>query len=243
MYLYDKNGDRIDVYSLVPNKERIYNYRKECMELVPSEERLFKAVGINYLALDYGRPIDFNGYKVERVKYLPENKVNKKWSFFTRGYHSLSTYEMVGYEYARQKHIIEGYCLGNIVGNKIVAITSENVSSSLEYLRYLLISSYYYVGYNQESVLNNIISIPKELFLLEWCLFGGSFDSLSDEEFRKVIKLFDLSEEPVDMFDYDRLIQYRNYGLIDESDEILASRIDERVIQSSGTLRRIREKY
>lgn len=238
MYLYEKQEDKVLMYSLVPNMERIYNYRKQCMEMIPEEERMYKAVCRNNFALSKGELIKLNGFVNDRVYKVSSSKINRSSSWLMPNYHLLLNYDMIGCEIVREREILEQYCLGNIKGIGLVLV--ENNKSD-GYIKYLLMTSYYYVRYDQESTMSNIISIPKELFSLEWCMFGGNMDALDDNEFSKVVKLFDFSIEPVDIFSYEDVIKYKDYGLIDEKSEIIISRIDDNTLKSEKTLTRVRK--
>jgi len=238
MYLYEKKDDSVDIYTLVPNMDKICEYRKEHMETIPEEERVFKAVCRNNFALNNGKLFELNGFTNDRVSSIPITKLNKDSGWLTANYHHLLSYDRIGYEIKREQELIDGYCMGQIKGIGLVLVTDKKAR---DYLRYLLMTSYYYVRHDQDSMMSNIISIPSELFSLEWCMLGGNFDALDDLEFSKIIKLFDFSLEPIDTYSYEDVIKYRNYGLIDEKSETIISRIDDYSLRSQKTLTRIRK--
>lgn len=238
MYLYEKQEDKVEIYSLFPNMDKVFNYRKDYIELIPEEERMFKAVGRNNMALCSGKMIDFNGFSHNSITTITSDKLNKNSSWLTGNHHHLLTYDRVGCEIKRQEQIIDKFCSGKIKSIGMVLVTDKKVR---DYVKYLIMTSYYYVRNDQESTMSNIISIPKELFSLEWCMFGGNMDALDDNEFSKVVKLFDFSIEPVDIFSYEDVIKYRDYGLIDDRSETIISRIEDFSLKSEKTLTRVRK--
>ena len=174
MYLFNRNGNGIDVYSLVPDFEALRKYRTNELRKAFSEEELV------YTAHTNSEPI----LEIKDVVTLSELNYDNDGE-----YHKLeldknkSMVEII--------HILGNYLNGDYINNRIVQVLNENN----EVVKYLLIVSNYLVKYyptfNQKHMYH-ILSLPKSLYLLQQ-LQQQKYSNLENENIDELLCMFNLS--------------------------------------------------
>lgn len=180
MYLFDKKDNNVLVYDLKPDLEAIENYRASEMRNIPFEELV-------YHATTNGEPL------LETKNIIKLSELN-----FNDGeeYHK---FELDTYKSAiKISLLLSNYIKGDYVDSRVVSLLNDEN----EAIKYLLVpfayKARYYPSFNRKS-LEDILSIPKSLYLLQM-LQQGHFNALKDEDITKQLALFNLSEEPINIF-------------------------------------------
>lgn len=220
MYLYDKNDDKIEIYSLNPDCVKVNNYKREQMEEIPLDKRIVKALtnDIRYLE-------NVNN----RVNY---SRLNYEYSGLWEDsfYHELKAYGMTNDEKSRQAGLLEKYYTKNdLFGNKVLEV-SFSLDKDINYL--LLTKSYYErkIKENDDYVMDNIINIPKSLYLYE--LFNrGNFELIDNESLNEILSLYNFSG-PIANFSNEELRMLDKFELTTESE----SSVERKVLKSQKVL-------
>ena len=85
-----------------------------------------------------------------------------------------------------------------------------------EYVNYLLLTEPYHTHKGRESYMENIICLPKSLYLLELFL-QEKFDLLTDDDIQEILKLFDV-EGLVKKSSYEELKELRKFDVISKKE-------------------------
>lgn len=182
MYLHDKNNEQINIYSLIPNKKKIYEYKKEKMEKIPFEKRVFTAKTNDYHCLeilrDYIWDIDLQN---EKSKLYGEC-----------AYHKLISYNTLN-KIEKQEILLEKYYNNDMThSGKIFKIYRSRKNYDINNL--LLCEPYYKEEIYSEGVysMEDIINIPDSLYNFE--MFDRKkFNLIKHENFEELLKLYDIN--------------------------------------------------
>lgn len=167
MFLYDKKEKTIDVYSMIPKKEEIVNYKIDEMKKIPEEEKVVCARLIQSVDIDKN-DIFLNRINLEMIK--------------SRHLHPVL-------EISKVLYLLESYYLDFLV-------TYGNFSiSSLDGIKhYLTTKNSYTIGFQDGAnvgILGGIIQIPETLYILQ-LLKEERFDLLTDKDISSQLDLFDI---------------------------------------------------
>jgi len=201
MYLYNKNGDKIEVYHLMPKEKQITEYKKNEMQKIPEEDRVLKAV-------------TNDGPKIQNccgVTFSSEINYGNIHSFFQK-YHRLINYDDKEREKALK--ILEEYydCTCNSKTLEVDSYTKEH--------KYYLLSEGNHYTYEttmfkpNKLIMNGIIQIPKSLFILQKLYFGYGQD-LVDYDICEQMDLFRFNAKPKDIYNLSQVESLMAFGLID----------------------------
>lgn len=209
MYLYDKNGDKIEVYSMIPNKDKIYKFKKDEMKKIPKNVRVLKAITNSSLIFENPQPY---------MTYLSQY-VYQKPIFFNRQYH-----DIVPSDFTKAIYLTELYSRDEIKYKIPICIDCEE-----EYPKYLLFTEFDYkfnLGRGNDRTLDNIICLTKDLYLLEQ-LLDRKLSSLKDENIKNLIPLFNISNKPIDIIDIGELQKADMFNLVKGCELIGLSKVEE----------------
>lgn len=208
MYLFDRKGNSINVYSLTPDFEALKKYRAEELRKAFAEEELV------YKALTNSEPI------LENKDVLKMSELNYD---IDGEYHKLeldkhkSMVEII--------HVLGNFLNGEYVSNRIVQVLNEN-NEVIKYL--LIVSNYlikYYPSFNQKHM-HHILNLPRSLYLLQ-LLQQQKYSELKNENIDSLLSMFKLSEQPVDNFGYTSFInQDKTLEMVNSSQHILQRKLE-----------------
>lgn len=218
MNLYDKKGNKIVVYSMQPNKKKIYEFKKWQIQTIPIEKRILKAV-------TNSTPV-FQIY--DNYASVKESEVYNKASFLKRKYHDLVEYPATSSEMKRQNEILEVYYNKITSPFRINKVISDNeINKKLEIIHYLLITERYFHDNraSKKKTMNNIISLTKDLYLLEMLLNNKTY-FINKEDISKQIELFDFNPEPIDIIDMD-VVRNEKLRLIYPEESVLLNKVNQ----------------
>lgn len=216
MYLYDKNDDKIEVYSMEPNKEKIYKFKKDQMESMPVDERILKAV-------TNGRPVLEKFYSDYECVYYNHVYYERK-EIFKKVFHNLTPYILTNNELIRQEKILEKYYQypNAFLGEKLITLEMYINANQYKAIKYLLLTKRNYDYTNGKSdfkIMDDIILLNKKLYLLELIL-RGEFERINKEEiedFLEQFSLFDFSNKPIKTLDINELKKADEINLCNHS--------------------------
>lgn len=197
MYLYDRKGSNIEVYSIEPNEEKINKYRKKQMEKIPENERILNLRSKKHLFL-------YNA-----VTNMTSDICNPKKTLFNKPDIELVQGDIPKHE---QEWILDEYCNYGAYINKIIINKYSDEKVKSETIKRLLTTD------NESSFDNNgyflrVISVPEELFLLEM-LLDKDFDEIQDKDIKEQIELFDYSDKPIETIAYSTISHYHDLGIV-----------------------------
>ena len=172
MYLFDKQGSKINVYNMVANSQAIKEYK---------EQELYKMDPYNkivYCAKTNAEPI------LELKDVIYDSELN---------YNIAGEFHQFYYD-CYKPEVIRYFIEGSFNNNRVVKV----LNGKEEIVGYLLITQGYNTKLSQgENSMFNILSIPRSLYLLQM-LQQCHFDTLNDADINEQLKLFQLIKEPVD---------------------------------------------
>lgn len=205
MYLYNLKNGKIEVYSMIPNKSKIYKFRKSELETIRFNNRVLKALTNSLLLFD-NRHID---------DCFIDSYVYKKATFFDRQYHDLvssNTTQKV-LEYRRINNLLDRYYNDEIEYKIPIRI----YNSYLKNETYLLLTNSKYCFVNNKKnlrIMDNIIYMTEDLYSLE-LLLKEKIPNINDKNLKKIISLFDISLDPKYLIDIEDLKKAEESRIID----------------------------
>lgn len=201
-WIYDlrENGTIVDVYKLVPRRNDIIDYKRQCMKTIPKERRWLYAVS------NYEQLLDTSDDSVTL------HDIN----FGTIG---SEKYHRLGYDDPTGKsNVLSNYYNGSFDDRRVLTVFKHGDSTM-----HLLPTEDYTVSYINslrkkakipvKFKISNILSIPPELAMLQTILQGNykyvnSFhygDDIEGEGLPEILSLFNLEKEdeiPLHFFKY-----------------------------------------
>lgn len=188
MYLYDKSNNNIDVYTMISNSKKVKEFKKrEMAQKLPFE--ILKAATNNEKKLQIPK---------DSFSWDELNEVETGF-YGGRFWHKISNYELTEEEMKRQLKLLNDYYQGNFTNKKVALIKKD-----LKTIKYFLLTQDSYQASNNIYIMNNIISIPKSLYLLQ-LLEQGNLYEVENEDISEQLQTFDISKEPIESFSIDML--------------------------------------
>ncbi len=161
MYLYDREDKKINVYELNANKERLAKYKKEELEkAICPKFRFFKSKATDK------RPLE----ERDVLLYWMEIYDHETLYWSDGHYHFMEFYLPDEEEVHKQARILNDYYEGKFSQNKVFEVYDYNEkTSTFKVIEHLLLTQPYEPDENnlEISVMHNILSIPKSLYLLQ----------------------------------------------------------------------------
>lgn len=218
MYLYEKDDNKIKVYSMEPNIDKIFDYKNKEISKIHLKDRTLKFVTNKPI-----KNIEKTTYINNLVIDLPKKELEyNKRKFFRTEYHEMRNdrlYIING--------IIEGYKERVSNDSNIIRVFDyDNKLHMLKYIKYLLVGQEYIKKSEDKNIfeLTNVINIPESLYLLEM-LCRGNFDMIRDKNVQEQLKLFDISY--VDEIHVDEFKKAKNYELLQDGYEKIINNAEE----------------
>lgn len=215
MYLYEKTDDSIRVHELEPKHEDIYLYKKKQMEQLQPERRVFKA------SSNYEKFLDLV-LKLETREISYPNLDNRENGIC--GGVLCSRFEPCSMTDKISKLLDKYYRIGmTSMGNTI-----KIKDSKYDDISYILVTEPYYSTILDNYVIENIINIPKSLYLFEAFLRNGLFSihNMNDDEIIRILNLFNFKEN-VSSVALDELKKAYYFGVVENHEALLNEKIRE----------------
>lgn len=255
MYLYEKKDNKMYVYELEPNYDKVRAYQKKEMNDNPAT--FFKAeadASTPNKILEKNDFIDIKDLNVPNTNPIMFSSVNA----YNNRFHSFKTdsinesilncYLVGAYDENRVVAVykngtsrfdnflnmmdVRGIGIEGNINNKSFIYNCDNEKSMVYYL--LITSSYEREPFSSHVCMSNIVSIPQSLYLLQ-LLLQGRFHNL-DENIDEQLSLFDFKFYPIEVIPFEYIESMSKYGLIDNS----TSMIDEKLKDSEKILKKLR---
>ncbi len=160
MYLYEKNGDKVDVYSFIPDKKGLIDYRRKIINGENIDEMFYSFETNNYtpiICFLMGGALDICVMDNDSTSCLTKRPV-------------LST----------QKDILEKYINGE--GSNIIPIqtfiTQDGNGCNLECYLHTTLPEKFNLKHNKDYFLDNLMCLPYQLRNLQ-LLLNGEFSLLN----------------------------------------------------------------
>lgn len=222
MYLYNKEGNKIEIYSFIPNYDKEKEFRESEKKLIPEDKKYIRLE--TNMSNYYLKKIINNkrnlilSEMIDNVNFTIKKGFKNHYSkmYFDKMIDPNNTIYIDG---PRRNliNIYDYYDNDETMGNR------DNV--------YALINGSYVKDSNDSNkyVLSGIVNLTKKLYLLE-ILKKGNFDLLTDNEIKEFLDLFDFSHvTDIDKRKLDEMIKYKiiNYdecnisSKLEESQKIL----------------------
>ena len=235
MRLIEREGNIVREHELIPNHDKIRQYKIEQMATFPIETRVLNA---STNAVDV---LNVKGFKIIDVKNLSFNK--RSLGFF-RKYHNITIHKELKQEndvlgYSRRFNyilkVLDSYYGGIYDNNSLIRVKDED--SDVLYL--LTTGEYVYKSeYSKHRNIPDVINLPRSLFVLHM-LLKEQYGLLGDLDISEQLDLFDykktkefsIESSKTDFQDPDYLMNY-----------FFNSQITERCLASSKVLRLAKEK-
>lgn len=262
MYLYEKKDKDIYIYSLEANMKKLIDYRLE--EMNDFDVLFFTAetdAGSPNKVLEISsyindkdlnvkdRPIfmfsdvtaynnNFHSFKIAKTNPSILNKFtlgayNDKRVVTVYKEHVFPNFEKSDEQVIQMHRRLKGIGTEGYINGK--PFTQAYITDK-ETIYYLLITDYYKLqNLSNHAVMENIISIPKSLYLLQ-LLQQGNFNKIGDEDITSQLSLFDFNYNPISIIPSEYLENAIKYGLIDTKYE----QINQKLEESSKILRKLR---
>ena len=227
MYLFDKKDNKVEVYSMEPNMEKIYDFRKKEMEQIPEDERVLKMVSNKYMdwSMFYSGVIN-----TSRIDF-------REKGIFNKYYCNLIQYNMTNEERERQNKLLEDYYKSSYFYYKIRINKEYDKIKGLQTIKRLLMDNVCISEKRNRHAINDIISVPESILLLE-ILLSQDIHLLENEDISKQIELFNFSANPIEIVDYDMIDRYSKLNVVNSN---ASDKLDCKVEESQKILKYIKK--
>lgn len=228
MYLYQRKNDDLEIIKIKATR-RLCDYKKEEMNKIPFEMRVMD-VETN----DFSKKSTNLENAEDSIGYYRFVYDNYDSDFHTSEFSRI--YRLDEFSNSNEikccKKILDEYYHQKKSSSKVLEVTH----SRDEYINYLLLTREHYTHSSRESCMENIICLPKSLYLLELFL-QEKFDLLTDEEIKEILKLFDM-EGLVKKSSYEELKELRKFDIISKKE---FKKIERGIEKSEKVLRLINQ--
>lgn len=225
MYIFDKNGENIDIYSITPNQEKFEKYKRDCItEQIPLGERVWGIetninkniinTSQNYNKFGTLNPIDF--FK-DTIDFQNRKLLN-------------NTYHKLIKEYIPKNEETNENYLSNVLTQYINTVSIRRqlmrVFRHNEKYNEIKVDKYFVLplrsefwtlyttqnnGSTQIKYIDGIVSIPKDLYMLE--LINQGYYELIDDNITEQLSKFDISNNPIKTISLDELKALEEMGI------------------------------
>lgn len=205
MYLFDRTGDNIEIYTMTPNENWIKEYKADKMSQIPKSEQVLTIETNTKPLIDESssskKPADIN------VKDL-----NSSYGTLT----GIKYHQMLGQIKTSEsiKDSVDAYIEGERNNSPLARIYAINEQKmKLTFIRYLLLDATYTKRrlFGSKRTQIDVLNIPESLYLLE-LLSRGQFDLLDNKDISDQLALFAISDEPVKTYTMSDLAEMETYG-------------------------------
>lgn len=236
MYLFERDGNQIKIYSMEPNDNKFRNYKLQEMSDAKLQEK-DKIWGIETnLKEDVLVPNkERNIYGFSKPLDIAEQEIDfiKKKSFLKKYHYLIANYVPRNVDMTNESFLaacLDAYINQHKKRNQLIRLYDyNNGSRKLSFTKYLLLSGDFYITEEasifKRKYIEQIVSLPKSLYLLE-LLNQGHF-SLIDENVSEQISQFDISTSPIKTYTMDDLNELHRLGLSSNARNIAIKKVEE----------------
>lgn len=239
MYLYEKQNNNINIYNLEPDSKNITKYRRLLMSgsldksiyiastssTTPNKILEDKdEVNINDLKIKPTPVVAFssitpyiNRFHSFKLCYPEESILNNYYNGYYEGKRLVKVYKenvtvndiddiIANMDY-------KGIGVEGFINNRPYVSSYKMEKQIIQYL--LITEKYSLTALSNDLKMNNIISIPEELYILETLINGelSKLDNIDDN----ILKLFNFYRKPIMTVSIDYLKQMMDYGLVENN--------------------------
>ena len=197
------NENEAEVYSIYLNLERFKEFVTKEMLKIPVEERVYSAyTNFKPVLNTLSGQISWESLLINEPNVMAAANVAR---FCNPYWHYLTLDEDKRKETSEQSTLMKQLANGDFLDRKVIKIAPAgerkrkiyNLPSSLAYL---LLTKEDYEEKNKVSVMKDIISIPKSLYLqqiLQQALISRDYERILEEDFSTQFGNYDMSTEPI----------------------------------------------
>lgn len=257
MYLYGKQNNNINIYNLEPDSKNITKYRKLLMQglidnsiysastspttpnkiLESKTEVNVKDLNTPTTPIVSFSPVTpyINRFHSFKLCYPKESILNGYYNGYYEGKRLVKVYK----ENVTVNDIddiignmnFKGIGVEGFINNKLYIPSYKKKKQIIQYL--LVTEKYSLTALSNNLKMNNIISIPEELYIIETLINGelSKLDNIDDN----ILKLFNFYRNPIMTVSIDSLKRMIDYGLIENN----ISSIQEKVNSSEKILKKL----
>lgn len=241
MYLYEKRDNYIYVYSLEPDYVKIKEYRINELSQIPEEHMFFSAyadvVTPNKILEKVNDEIDIENLNIKKTNltnipntlfYHNDYHEIKKDSFdklvfenYCNGNYTDNKtikitqtsikYDSINIDEQNELDMLR-FSLKN--GHFNESIPHTKIKEPIYY--FLITNCYKKYGLSNNMIMENIMSLPKSLYLLQ-LLQQGNIRNISNENITEQLNLFKFNKTPLRYIPYEHIKSALRYGLMDDT--------------------------
>ena len=227
MYLYDNNGKNIDIYSLNSDNNKTKKYRTIKMKEIKEDERFFYT---NEMSTRNIEPMPFLFKKLKDTNVIRENELMERdWRLIKYdkplNLEGKKLFERISLICNRGRtnestiELINNYYNGKYTNEPVIKVSYlENGNIFIKYLLFTTSEYNCYTNPHDPSPyfveVDNIISIPKELFFLQLIQLE-KFMLATSEDISEQLELFNFKF--IDSFNKDELQKMDKYGITENN--------------------------
>lgn len=223
MYLYQRKNDDLEIYKIKATK-KLCDYKKAEMNNIPFEMRVMDVKTNDFSKKSTN--LENAGNSINYYNFVYDNYDS---DFHTSEYSRI--YRINEYSDSSDidccKEVLNEYYHQKKASGKIL----EVMNSKDQYINYLLLTRDCFRHGKYESYMEDIICLPKSLYLLELFL-QESFDSLSDDELKEILKLYDI-EGLVKKISFKEVKELRKFDIITKKE---LNKIERKIEESEKVL-------
>lgn len=217
MYLFSQNKNKIDVYEVVADTDKLKQYRKKILDTYQEHELFYTLKSnVSETVFDFIDLFSINQREIEYVKETP-----KKKKYYSK---LLLNVPEKRREKKLQKEVIEKYINGEYQKlHPLIVYHLHKDTCTEEELHYFL-RPHGIVRYPREWHIDNIIDLPKELYLLQLLELGSTSAIPRDEDLSEQLKIY--TKKKVGSASMDKLELLINTDIVRQSMNSIYERLE-----------------
>lgn len=225
MYLYKEiDEENIGVYELIPHEQEIKEFKRAELEAIPEAKRFMEHTTMRNKL-----------YSENGILYVsPFNKFSSRQTIGI-GYNDLFSYQP---ENERTREIRERFINNDYEGLEASKLYKLIGGTKEKNRLYLFVTEYYSTPY-KKSELNNIMVLPRQLFIVR-ALETGRLDLIEGERLTEEIDLFDIKH--VKDINIGSARELSKFGLLESSAYSKLYKEAEDLVYYSDQILKLKEK-
>lgn len=208
MYLYQRKNNDLEIIKIKASK-KIGEYKETEMSKIPFEMRV-----MDIETNDFSKKSDNLENAEDSISYYKFVYDHYDSDFHTSEYSRIYRLDKFSSstEIKNCKKVLDKYYHQKKSNGKVL----EVINSSDEYINYLLLTEPHYSHSSRESLMENIICLPKSLYLLE-LFIQEKFDLLTNDDIAEILKLYEI-EGLVKKSNFEELEELKKLNLISKNE-------------------------
>ena len=217
MYLFSQNKNKIDVYEVLADTDKLKQYRKKILDTY-QEHKLFYTLksNVSETVFDFIDLFSINQREIEYVKETP-----KKKKYYSK---LLLSTPIKRKERKIQKEVLEKYINGEYQALYPLVVYQFHKNTCTEEELYYFLRPHNEVRHPREWHINNIISLPKELYLLQLLELGSTGAIPRNEDLSDQLKLY--TKKKIGSANMDKLELLINTDIVRQSMNSIYERLE-----------------